>query len=1190
MKEKLRTMTCDGNTATAYVAYAYSELAGIYPITPSSPMADAMDQWATQGRKNIFGQKVDVIEMQSEGGAAGLVHGALSVGALTTTFTSSQGLLLMLPNMYKIAGELQPCVFHVAARTLATHALSIFCDHSDVMACRQSGFAILASSSVQETVWMSMVAHLATLKSKVPFMHFFDGFRTSHEIQKIQVPTYEAMASYVDQEALKRFRKEALSPNQPRLKGTAQNPDVFFQNREASNVYYNQVPQMVEECMEAIAPLTKEKYGLYEYYGSPEATEVLVCMGSACETIKETVDFLLARGEKVGLVQVRLYRPFAIEKFLEVFPKTVKNIAVLDRTKEPGALGEPLYLDVVAAFAMQKKLQVSIYGGRYGLSSKETTPSHIASVFYHLKEEKLHHPFSVGIYDDVTHLSLPVLEKIDCAGKETLACRFWGLGSDGTVSANKNTIKMVGAKTDLEVQAYFSYDSKKSGGITVSDLRFSKEKIRSTYRVDAADFISCSQQSYVYKYDLLEPLKEGGIFLLNTSWGEKELELFLPPKMKKTLAKKKIQFYVLPTQKIDEEHQLQNKINLLMQSAFFSLTRLLPMEQALLGMKERALKSYGKKGADIIALNEKAIELGYKHLRKIEIPSAWEEVEEKESIQKEVPLFVEQMAEIIHQEKGDSLPVSRFASYVDGGIPLGTSQYEKRGIALEIPVWDEQSCVQCNQCAYVCPHAAIRPFLLTDEEVEQAPQAFPVKQGSAPYKQYKFRIQVSSMDCTGCGDCVEVCPSKPKSLIMKKAVDALMQEEAKNYAYLAALPSKSNPMKTNQVKGSQFQKPYLEFSGACAGCGETPYAKLVTQLFGDRMLIANATGCSSIWGASYPSTPYTVNEKGRGPAWANSLFEDNAEYGLGMFLGAKHLRNRLRQEIQALLDKNQNATLEQAFSSWITDYEKTEETVEKAESLIEALRQLPTKDAEEKDLLEKILENKDFLSKRSQWIFGGDGWAYDIGFGGLDHVLSTGENVNVLVFDTELYSNTGGQSSKATPTASLAQFASSGKAKKKKDLGMMAMNYGYVYVAQIGMGANQAQTLKAILEAEAYDGPSLIIAYAPCIAHGVKGGLRFSQEREQKAVECGYWHLYRYDPSRKAKGQNPFQLDSKPPKYELFFEFLMNEARYHALQKQLSEEQFLESQARALADAKERYLSYVFKEKEDAFLKEQSSL
>lgn len=1182
MNPKLRQMTCDGNTATAYIAYAYSELAGIYPITPSSPMADAMDAWATQNRKNVFGQKVDVVEMQSEGGAAGFVHGSLSAGALTTTFTSSQGLLLMLPNMYKIAGELQPCVFHIAARTVASHALSIFGDHSDVMACRQSGFAILSSSSVQESVWMAMISHLATLKGKVPFMHFFDGFRTSHEIQKIIVPTYETLAEYVDMDALRAFRSSALSPNHPRLKGSAQNPDVFFQNREASNLFYNQLPDIVEQYMEEVNELAGTSYKLYEYYGDKEAEDIIVCMGSVVETVKETVDYLNQKGEKVGVVNVHLYRPFAVSKFLEAFPETTKRIAVLDRTKEPGALGEPLYLDVVAAFSQAKHQRPYIVGGRYGLSSKETTPSHIASVLHHLKTETIVQGFTLGIYDDVTHLSLPVLEKINPAHPSTLACRFWGLGSDGTVSANKNTIKIIGDHTPLNVQAYFSYDSKKSGGITVSDLRFSEVPIRSSYMVDQADFISCSQQSYVFKYDMLENLKEKGIFLLNTTWGMKELEIFLPASFKKILASRNIQFFTINAQKLDQEHHLQGKINTLMQSAFFALTHLLPQEEAISYMKERAYQSYKNKGQEIVELNNCAIELGYQNLVHIPIPIHWSEAFEPEAVKQSVPLFVEQIAEKVNAQKGDMLPVSTFLKYVDGSMPQGTAQYEKRGIATEIPTWDAESCVQCNQCAYVCPHAAIRPFLLSEEELEKAPMGMTTKQGSTPYKQYKFRIQVSSMDCTGCGDCVEVCPSKPKSLRMVLA-DPIRQQEAENYQYLSALTPKPNPMKSNQVKGSQFNKPYLEFSGACAGCGETPYAKLVTQLFGDRMLIANATGCSSIWGASYPSTPYTVDQQGRGPAWANSLFEDNAEYGLGMFLGAKHLRNRLKTEVLTLVEHTQDDQLKSSYDSWIEDFEKTENTLEKTQSLIQCLQELKVLE-EDKPLLERILENKDFLSKRSQWIFGGDGWAYDIGFGGLDHVLSTGENVNILVFDTELYSNTGGQSSKATPTAALAQFASSGKSKKKKDLGMMAMQYGYVYVAQIGMGANQGQTLKAIMEAEAYDGPSLIIAYAPCIAHGVKGGLRFSQEREQKAVECGYWHLYRYDPLRKLVGKNPFQLDSKAPKYELFFDFLMNEARYHALAHTLNAEDLANIQSKALSDAKERYESYVIKSREHELL------
>ncbi len=1170
MSKAKKYMTMDGNTAAAYTSYAFTEVSGIYPITPSSPMADYTDKWSQQGRKNIFGQTVNVIEMQSEAGAAGVVHGSLQSGALTTTYTASQGLLLMIPNMYKIAGELLPCVFHVSARAVATHALSIFGDHSDVMACRQTGFAMLCANSVQEVMDLAAVAHLATIKSRVPFLHFFDGFRTSHEIQKIEVLDYDDLAKLVDQEALQAFRDRALSPNHPVLRGSAENPDVFFQARESCNPFYQDVVGITEEYLAEISKLTGREYKLFNYYGAPDAERLIVAMGSVCETIEEVVDYLNNQGEKVGLLKVHLYRPFSVERMLEAIPASVKKIAVLDRTKEPGSQGEPLYLDVVAAYKGNAEAP-TIVGGRYGLGSKDTTPEQIFAVYKNLKAEDPRTNFTIGIVDDVTHLSLPSEEKVSTAGEGTIACRFWGLGSDGTVGANKNSIKIIGDHTDKYAQAYFSYDSKKSGGITISDLRFGKSPIRSTYLINMADFVSCSQQSYVDKYDMMSSLKAGGTFLLNTQWKPEELEEKLPAKMRKYLAENKINFYIIDAVDIAQKLGLGNRTNTVLQSAFFKLAQVLPVEDAVRYMKEAIKKSYGHKGDDIVRMNNSAVDAGLDSIVKIDVPAEWADAK-VEVTRREVPLFVADVADVMNAQQGDSLPVSAFAGREDGTFPQGTTEYEKRGIAVNIPIWLPENCIQCNQCAYVCPHAVIRPFLLTEEEAQNAPETAPAKKGMKPYDQYQFRIQLSALDCTGCGSCVMTCPAKEKALVMKPLQENL--NEADNWEYFIKLPKKPNPMKKNMVKGSQFETPLFEFSGACAGCGETPYVRLISQLFGSRMQIANATGCSSIYGGSAPSTPYRCDGNGCGPAWANSLFEDNAEYGLGMHLGYKQLHDRALSELTELSEKVSDEELKNSIGSYLEAQDDSEKTYEVSQGLIAALDKFQTSDPAIQSLLDSIRSCKDYLSKRSQWIIGGDGWAYDIGYGGLDHVLATGNNVNILVLDTEVYSNTGGQASKSTPTGAIAQFAAGGKPMRKKDLGMMAMSYGYVYVTQIAMGANQNQTLKAILEAESYDGPSLIIAYAPCINHGIKGGLTISQRREKEAVDCGYWHLYRFDPRLEEQGKNPFQLDSKEPTGD-FIEFLKSEVRYNSLYKKYPAETVDALFERAKKDAEYRTKSYL---------------
>lgn len=1165
-----RMKTMDGNTAAAYISYAFTDVAAIYPITPSSPMAEHVDEWVAQGKKNIFGQPVKVMEMQSEAGAAGAVHGSLQAGALTTTYTASQGLLLMIPNMYKIAGELLPGVFHVSARALAANSLNIFGDHQDVMAARQTGLALLAESSVQQVMDLSAVAHLSAIEGRVPFINFFDGFRTSHEIQKVEVLEYDELENLVDMDGVKAFRRRALNPDHPVIRGTAQNPDIYFQEREVSNNYYERLPEIVEKYMGEISKLTGREYHLFNYYGAEDAERLIIAMGSACDTVEEVVDYLMAKGEKVGLLTVHLYRPFSLEHFFKYIPKTVKNIAVLDRTKEPGALAEPLYLDVKNAF-YGKEWQPTIVGGRYGLGSKEVYPSHILSVFENLKKDEPKDGFTIGIVDDVTNTSLEEAEAINTTPAGTTACKFWGLGSDGTVGANKSAIKIIGDHTDMYAQGYFAYDSKKSGGITISHLRFGKSPIQSPYLINQADFVACHNQSYVYKYNVLEGLKKGGRFLLNTIWTPEEVEEHLPASMKKYIAENDIEFYTLNAVKIAQGIGLGGRINMICQAAFFKIANIIPVEDAVKYLKDAVVTNYGKKGQKIIDMNNAAIDEGVNAIVKIEVPASWKDAKCEGACEaKENPEFIKNIVEPMNRQEGDKLPVSAFKGMEDGTFPSGTAAYEKRGIAINVPEWQLDKCIQCNQCSYVCPHAVIRPVLLTDEEVKNAPEGFKSKP-AAGAKGLNFTMAISPYDCTGCGNCADVCPAKEKALVMKPFDTQL--EQAKNWEYAMKVSPKANPMKKNSVKGSQFEQPLLEFSGACAGCGETPYAKLVTQLFGDRMMIANATGCSSIWGASAPSTPYTTNHKGYGPAWANSLFEDNAEFGMGMYLGVKQIRDKVTEDVKAVLgfksaeelqscaigtedcsEKDMTGTvisgeLRAALEDWLNNKDLGEGTRERADKVIE----LVGKEKGSDKFLNEIYENKDFLVKRSHWIFGGDGWAYDIGYGGVDHVLASGEDVNILVFDTEVYSNTGGQSSKATPTAAIAKFAASGKKTKKKDLGAMAMTYGYVYVAQIAMGADKNQTLKAIAEAEAYPGPSLIIAYAPCINHGLKAGMGCSQLEEKKAVDCGYWGLYRFNPELKEAGKNPFSLDSKEPTAN-FKDFLMGEVRYASLAKQFPED------------------------------------
>ena len=1162
--------TMDGNTAAAYVSYAFTDVAAIYPITPSSNMAESVDEWAANGKKNLFGQEVLVTEMQSEAGAAGAVHGSLQAGALTTTYTASQGLLLMVPNMYKIAGELLPGVFHVSARALASHALSIFGDHQDVMAARQTGFAMLASGSVQEVMDLGGVAHLASIKGRVPFLHFFDGFRTSHEVQKIDVIDYEEFDRLLDKEALNEFRKRALNPENPVTRGTAQNPDIYFQAAEASNPFYENIVEVTNDYLKEISKVTGREYKPFNYYGDPEAENIIVAMGSVTETIEETIDLLRSRGEKVGVIKVHLYRPFSAKYFFDVLPPTVKKISVLDRTKEKGALGEPLYLDIVELF-YNKEENPLIVGGRYGLGSKDTTPSQILAVYENLKSADPKNGFTIGIVDDVTNLSLDIKEVINTEPQGTIKCKFWGFGSDGTVGANKQAIKIIGDDTDMYAQGYFSYDSKKSGGVTISHLRFGDSPIKSTYLITDADFISCSKQSYVYQYDLLRGLKKGGTFLLNCIWDESELEANLPAKMKRYISENDINFYVINATRIASDIGLGGRTNMIMQSAFFKLAKVLPMEEAIGHLKKSIVDAYGNKGEKIVNMNHEAVDKGMEALVKVNVPASWKDLADEDNTNELLPEFIKNVVEPMNRQEGDDLPVSTFVGIEDGTFPMGTSAYEKRAIAVDVPHWIKENCIQCNQCAYVCPHAVIRPILLDESEKANAPESFetlkPIGKGS---EGLEYRIQISALDCTGCGNCADICPAKNKALVMNHFEDEY-EVQAKNWEYAMTVKAKGDLFEPTNLKNTQYQEPLLEFSGACAGCGETPYAKLITQLYGDRMYIANATGCSSIWGASAPATPYCKNQEGKGPAWANSLFEDNAEYGYGMAVANRQIRDKIELAMKEFVALGLDNELNLYFNQWLEGMDDAKASKAAAGMIISRLGQ-DTGNTRGNELLKEIEDRKDYLIKKSIWVFGGDGWAYDIGFGGLDHVLASGENINVFVFDTEVYSNTGGQSSKATPTAAVAKFAASGKKIRKKDLGMIAATYGYVYVAQISMGANMNQTLKAIKEAESYDGPSLIIAYAPCINHGIRTGMGTTIKQEKKAVDTGYWHLYRFDPRLADEGKNPFVLDSKEPT-EPFMDFINSEVRYTSLKLSFPEVADELFQA-AETNAKLRYESY----------------
>ncbi len=1144
MARKMKTM--DGNHAAAHASYAFSDVAAIYPITPSSVMAEATDEWATQGRKNIFGQEVQVTEMQSEAGAAGAVHGSLAAGALTTTYTASQGLLLMIPNLYKIAGEQLPGVINVSARALASHALCIFGDHSDVMACRQTGCAMLCESSVQEVMDLTPVAHLAAIKGKVPFINFFDGFRTSHEIQKIETWDYEDLKDMADMDAIAEFRNRALNPNHPCQRGSAQNPDIFFQAREACNPYYDALPAVVQEYMDKVNEKIGTDYKLFNYYGAADAEHIIVAMGSVNDTIEETIDYLMAAGKKVGVVKVRLYRPFCAQALIDAIPDTVKQISVLDRTKEPGALGEPLYLDVVAALRDSKFSDVKIFTGRYGLGSKDTTPAQIVAVYENTEKEK----FTIGIVDDVTNLSLETGAPLVTTPEGTTNCKFWGLGADGTVGANKNSIKIIGDNTDMYAQAYFDYDSKKSGGVTMSHLRFGKKPIKSTYLIHKANFVACHNPSYVNKYNMVQELVDGGTFLLNCAWDMEGLEKHLPGQVKAFIANHNIKFYTIDGVKIGIETGMgPTRINTILQSAFFKLTGIIPEEQAIELMKAAAKATYGRKGDDVVKKNWAAIDAGAKQVVEVQVPESWKNAEDEGLFMshashgaQDAQDFVNNIQCKINAQEGNSLPVSAFKDYVDGTTPSGAAAYEKRGIAVNVPVWVPDNCIQCNRCAYVCPHAAIRPVAMTADETANAPEGIKTLPLTG-MKDYTFTMTVSALDCTGCGSCANVCPGKKGNKALEMAPLEANTEEQKFFDYGVTLPQKEDVIakyKETTVKGSQFKQPLLEFSGACAGCGETPYAKLITQLFGDRMYIANATGCSSIWGNSSPSTPYTTNAKGQGPAWSNSLFEDNAEFGYGMLLAQRAIRGGLKEKIEDLVANGTNEDVKAAGQEWLDTYAVGATNGAATEKLVAALEACGCDKANE------ILAQKDFLSKKSQWIFGGDGWAYDIGFGGVDHVLASGRDINVMVFDTEVYSNTGGQSSKSTPTGAIAQFAAGGKETKKKDMASIAMSYGYVYVAQISMGADFNQTVKAIAEAEAYPGPSLIIAYAPCINHGIKKGMSKAQTEEELAVKCGYWHNFRFNPA----AENKFSLDSKTPDMENYMDFLNGEVRYNSLQRQ----------------------------------------